>query len=110
MANPQFIEQKPVSLVDVKSILEDLEKRDEELNYLSKRSKEYVDSFVEISVKKKEELQKKLVDLKLTRLKEEHIIKLIDYLPGDVEELKTTLQAYPLSLSKKDQDAIIKAL
>ena len=35
MANPQFIEQKSLSLVDVKVKIDEIEKRDKELNYLS---------------------------------------------------------------------------
>ena len=63
-----------------------------------------------MATKKSEELKKKLEDLDLTRLKHEHMIKIIDFLPRDIEELKTVLQAYPLSLPKKDQEAIIGAV
>ena len=66
MANPQFIEQTPISLVDVKEQLKKLEKRDKELNYLSNKCKEYTDAFVVLDPKDKEELYKKLVDLNLT--------------------------------------------
>lgn len=107
MPNPQFIEEKPLSLVDVKANLESIQKRDEELNYLSNKAKEYLDNFVILSADKKEELYKKLSDLDLTRLKDEHICKFIDFLPKDLEELKVVLQSYPLSLSKKDQEAIM---
>ena len=60
--------------------------------------------------KKAEELREKLDGLGLTRLKHEHMMKIIDFLPKDIEELKTILQAYPLSLPKKDQEAIIGAV
>lgn len=107
MANPEFIEEKPLSLVDVQKHLEDVEKRDEELNYLSNKCKEYLSNFVNLSTKEKEDLYKKLLGLKLTRLKEEYIMKIIDFLPKNVEDLKIVLQAYPLSLPKKDQEAIV---
>ena len=110
MPSPQFIEEKPLSLVDVKANLHSIEKRDSELNYLSNKAKEYLDNFVTLSVEKKEELYKKLSDLDLTRLKDEHICKFVDFLPKDAEELKVVLQSYPLSLSKKDQDAIISVI
>lgn len=110
MPSPQFIEEKPLSLVDVKSNLQSIEKRDEELNYLSNKAKEYLDNFVTLSPDKKEEMYKKLSKLDLTRLKDEHICKFIDFLPKDVEELKVVLQSYPLSLSKKDQEAIVGAV
>lgn len=107
MANPQFVESKPMTLVDVQSALEQMQKRDEELNFRSNKAKEYVDVFVTIDTKKKEALLKKLQDLNLTRLREEHFTKIIDFLPKTANELKVVLQAYPLSLPKKDQDSIV---
>ncbi|HLC52587.1 MAG TPA: hypothetical protein VJI98_05055 [Candidatus Nanoarchaeia archaeon] len=110
MVSPQFIEEKPISLADTKKILEDIEKRDEELNYISKKSKLYLDNCLVLSLSKKEELRKKLEGLDLTRLKAEHIMKIIDFLPKDTSDLKVVLQAYPLSMPKKDQEAIVAAV
>ena len=107
MTNPQFIEEKPLSLVDVKELMNHIQKRDSELNPLSTRLHEYLDAFVTLSPSKKEELKKKLAGLELTRLKEEHFAKIIDFLPTTANELKVVLQAYPLSLPKKDQDSIL---
>ena len=110
MVNPQFVEEKSLSLADAKVILAKIEKRDEEMNYLSNKAKEYLDNFTILTLKKKEELKKILEGLNLTRLKEDHIMKIIDFLPKTVEELKIVLQAYPLSMPKKDQEAIVKAV
>lgn len=110
MPNPQFIEEEGLSLVDVKSALDKIEKRDTTLNYLSTKSKDYLHSFVILSSSKKEELHKKLLELQLTRLKEEHISKITDFLPKTVNELKIVLLAYPLSLPKKDQESIVAAV
>ena len=108
MANPKFIEEQPVSLVEVRNILHDAEKRYEELNYRSGKAKDFLDNFnIELTIKKKEELSKKLIDLNLTRLKDIHITKIIDFLPKNVDDLKIIMQAYPVSFPKKDQDAIL---
>lgn len=107
MANPQFIEEKPVALADVKEVLLSIEKRDTSLGIGSAKAKEYIEQFVTLSPQQKEELYKKLTELNVTRLREEQLMKVIDFLPGSVQELKVVLQAYPLSLSKKDQDSII---
>ena len=88
MASPHFLEEKPLSLVDVKHILEKTESRDTQLNHLSG----------------------KVTSLSLTRLKEEHYCKIIDFLPQNQEELKVILQSYPLSLSKKDQESIVQVI
>ena len=110
MAAPQFTEEKPLALAEVKAILHTLGKRDEEVNYLSNKAKEYLEQFQPVSEKKREELYAKLVGLNLVRLKEEHFCKIIDFLPKTVEELKTVLQSYPLSLSKTDQESIVAAI
>ncbi|MBI4151665.1 hypothetical protein HY496_01730 [Candidatus Woesearchaeota archaeon] len=110
MTNPQHIEAKPMTLVDVKDALEEMQKRDSELNFRSNKAKEYVDHFATMSAQKKEELLKKLQNLNLTRLREEHFTKIIDFLPKTANELKVVLQAYPLSLPKKDQDSIVAAV
>jgi len=110
MSHPQFVEEHPLTLADVKDILNKVEKRDTELNLISNKAKEYLDAFVSLSAAKKKDLHAKLVGLDLVRLKEEHIAKIIDFLPTDANELKTVLQAYPLSLPKKDQDVILGAV
>lgn len=108
MGRPEFVEESTVGLVEVKTILSFIEKRDGELNYRSNKVKEYLDNFgTELSSAKKEQLKKKLLDLNLVRIKEEHLIKIIDFLPKNANELKVVLIAYPLSLPKKDQDSII---
>ncbi|MEK6950473.1 MAG: hypothetical protein AABX13_01995 [Nanoarchaeota archaeon] len=110
MVSPQFLEQKPLALAEVKKTLAGIEQRDSELNFPSTRVKEYAELFVELSLAKKESLHKKLVELQLTRLKEEHLTKIIDFLPKSVNDLKIVLQAYPLSLPKKDQESIINTV
>ncbi len=110
MVSPQFIEDQPLSLIDVKAALAAMEQRDNELNFQSNKAKEYVATFVELSPSKKEELYQKLKGLELTRIKEEHLMKIIDFLPKTVNELKIVLQAYPLSMPKKDQDSIVAAV
>ncbi len=111
MTNPQFIEEQPLSLTDVKGILKKVEKRDEELNYRTTKAKEFLENLkITLSDAKKKELFEKLQGLNLTRIKEEHMMKIIDFLPKDTNELKVILQSYPLSLSKKDQETIVGAV
>ncbi len=111
MVNPQFIEEQHVTLSEVKVAVDKIEKRDKELNYRTNKVKDFLAGFDNIlAVEKKEKLQKKLQSLGLTRLKEEHIVKFVDFLPKNLNELKAILAAYPLSLTKKDQEAIVEAV
>ncbi|OGM98396.1 MAG: hypothetical protein A2817_01105 [Candidatus Yanofskybacteria bacterium RIFCSPHIGHO2_01_FULL_39_8b] len=111
MASLQFIEEKPISLVEVRSILTDVESRDTELNYRSTKVKEFLENFgTELTEAKKEKLLKKLKDLNLVRLKDEYYLKIIDFLPTTANDLKIVLQAYPVSLPKKDMDSIVEVV
>ncbi|MFH1682252.1 MAG: hypothetical protein ABIA37_00495 [Candidatus Woesearchaeota archaeon] len=110
MPNPVFIEEVPLTLVDVKEALEKIEQDDKELNYRSNKAKDYLNVFADLSKEKQEELQKKLNDLDLVRLKEPHKVKIIDFLPKTAEDLKIVLQAYPLSLPKKEMESIVAAV
>lgn len=107
MPNPEFIEESPLSLADVKESIENIEERDKELNYRSNKTKEYLQIFVKLTKEEKLELQKKLIGLDLVRLKEAHIAKILDFLPKNVEELKVILQAYPITMPKKDMESIV---
>lgn len=110
MPAPQFAAETPLTLAELKEMLQTAEKRDGELNFLSNKAKEYLNNFTPLPHKKKEELHAKLVGLNLTRLKEEHFCKIIDFQPKTLDELKVVLQSYPLSLSKKDQESIVAVM
>lgn len=110
MPNPKLIQETPLTLVEVKEALKKIEEQNKELNYRSNKTKEYLHTFVELPQEKKKELYQKLTSLKLIRLKEPHLIKIIDFLPQTAEELKVVLQAYPLTLLKKDMESIVTAV
>ncbi|MFA6462213.1 MAG: hypothetical protein WCV90_08180 [Candidatus Woesearchaeota archaeon] len=110
MPNPQLVEQKSLSLSEVKVILQDAEKRDGQLNYLSTKSKEYLETFIPLSPAKREDLIKKLGELGVTRLRDEIVAKIADFLPKTANDLKVVLQAYTMTLSKKDQDSILEVV
>ncbi len=107
MPNPKVLEEEPLCLADVKDFLEKIENREKELGYRANKTKEYLHTFVELSKEQKDELYKKLAGLKLVRLKEIHIAKIIDFLPKTTEDLKTILQAYTVNLPKKEMESII---
>ncbi len=106
MVNPEIIQEEPLCLIDVKGAMKNIEKRDTELGLLSQKTKEYIDAFVERSAKDAKTLRKGLASLGITRLKEEHICKIIDFLPQTGDDLRYVLQGYNITLPKKDQDAI----
>lgn len=110
MPSPQFIEERSLSLAEVRAHIQQIEERDGELSFLGNKSKEYDDAFISLNPQQQEQLRGKLSGLNLVRLKEEHIAKILDFLPITVNDLKVVLQAYPLSFPKKDQEAIVAVI
>lgn len=110
MVNPKLIEEHPVTLSEVKAVIKNVEERQEELDFRTKKTKEFVENFTILEMNKKEELQKKLEDLKILRLKEPQMVKIIDFLPETVDDLRILLQGYPVSISKKDMERIVETV
>ena len=110
MTKPIVLSEKPISMAEVKKEIGKIKARDKELNFRSNRTEEYLNIFVKLDDKKADELKQKLEKLKIPRLGEEHIVKIIDILPKTVDELKIVLQAYPLTITKENMQKIADAV
>ncbi|MBR9692055.1 hypothetical protein GOV06_04685 [Candidatus Woesearchaeota archaeon] len=107
MAKPEIIKEHPINMVELKEELELIKKRDKELGVISAKTDEYLHQFVSLSLKQAQELEKKLRDLKISRLKDEFIIKIIDTMPATVDGLKTLLQGYVVSINQDDMKKVV---
>jgi DNA-directed RNA polymerase subunit F len=110
MTKPKIISETPISMAEAKSEIEKVKKRDSELNFRSTRTEEYLNVFAKLSKSKADELKEKLEKLKIPRLGQEHIIKVIDILPQTGDELKVVLQGYPLTITKENMQKIVNAV
>jgi len=102
MTKPELIKETPITIVELKEYLKTIKKRDEELNFRAGKTEDYLNHFVTIKPKEAKELVKKLKELDIPRLKEEHIAKIIDLLPDHPEEVKSTLQGYTITVTKEN--------
>src|SRR3989344_3549397 len=93
MPEIQIINEKPVTLYEVKDKLADIKKRDKELSFRDKKAKEIL-----------EELEKNNAD----KLKLRHIVKIIDVLPKDLESLKILFTNEPVALKQEDFEKLIE--
>ena len=94
-------------MVQLKEELEAVKKRDKELGNISAKTEEYLAQFVILSIKQADELEAKLKAMNISRLKDEFIIKIIDVMPTTVEDLKTLLQGYVVSVNQDDMKKIV---
>ena len=99
-------ETEPVNLNEVKEELEEIKKRDKELNFRAQKTLEYAQQVAKLGKEKADELKKKLEGLKISRLKEIHIQKIIDILPTREEDVKVVLQGYNITLTKENYKKI----
>ena len=108
MAKPEIISEQPISMVELKQELAKIKERDkEEIGVISKKTEEYLNQFVSLDSKKLQELKEKLEALKISRLKPEFIIKILDTLPTTVEQLKVLLQGYVVTLNQADIKKVV---
>lgn len=106
----QVLQEKPVTLTEMRALLGQIKKRDEELSFRGTKTEEYLNVFAEMEQKKVEELMQKIRDLNVPRLKEDHIVRIVDILPKNVEEMKILLQGYTLTVTKENMEKIVKVL
>ena len=105
MTAPKVIKEIPISIAEVKNEIEKIKKRDKELGFRTARTEEYLNYFTKKDSLKLIEALKKL---DIARLKDEHIVKIADLMPKNVEDLKIILQAYTLTITKDNMSKIIE--
>lgn len=106
MIKPDVIEKTPLNVVQLKSELNTIKKRDGELSFRGNKTEEYVNSFATITQKAAKELFDKIKALDIPRFKEEYIHKIIDTMPENVNHLKIVLQGYTVTVSPDNMKKI----
>ena len=76
------IEMKPLSMTEAKKIVETAESGDGK-----KEIKDFLKKFAKMKEKEAEGMRKELEALGLMKIKEEHLVKLMDLLPEDASDI-----------------------
>ncbi|MEK6808176.1 MAG: hypothetical protein AABY14_00650 [Nanoarchaeota archaeon] len=108
MANNKIISETAISQVELRKDLERIKKIDGELNYRANKTEEALTQLIPSDIYKKyDEVYSALTKLNISRLKEQHIKKLIDVLPKTVKEVRAILQSYNITLPNEQAEKII---
>ena len=99
-----------MTLAEVKADLEKIKARDTQLSFRAGKCEEYLNDFSTISAQKAVHLRKALEDLKVTRLKTDHIIQIVDLMPKTVDELKVIFSGSSVGITKKEMESIVTAV
>jgi DNA-directed RNA polymerase subunit F len=95
VAKPRILSEEPVNMVMLRTRLE---KNKGELSFRAQKTLEYLHDFVHLDSKKAEELYKKIDALKIPRVKDVHIHKIIDLMPTTGDDVKVVLQGYSITV------------
>jgi DNA-directed RNA polymerase subunit F len=90
-------EETPITMVEVAALAGDSEK--------GEAIKKFIKQFTKMPVEKAREMKEELKALDLIRLKDVHIVKIIDFMPMDASELNKVIVEVSL-----DQEEITKVL
>lgn len=107
---PTIIEEQAVPMAEVFEELKRIKKQDKELSFRANKTYEYLQQMDLLSVKDVEKFSKDLESLKVPRLKDIHITKIIDMMPASVEELKIILQGYTLTVNNDNCKKIVDTI
>lgn len=107
MSNEKLIQERPITLAELGDDLTKLEKEEKELNFRSNKAKAYIKAFIKTTKKQSEELNKKIQELSIPRLKERQIVKIIDLLPKDLDDLKMIFVGETTTVSDENMKKIL---
>ena len=110
MPQIEVLNERSVSLSELKEKLEEIKKRDKELTFRANKVKEYLDIFTKLKPKEFQDLKAKIEALQIPRLKDKHIIKILDIMPKDLDSLKTVLSAENLAIKPEEIKRILECL
>ncbi len=100
----------PVTMINLKEKLEALKKESKELNFRATKVFEFLGEMHLVESAKAEEFRKKIAELNVPRLKEKHIVKILDVMPEDPEELKSLLVGENITVKNDDLVKIVEVL
>jgi DNA-directed RNA polymerase subunit F len=110
MAELKILEEKPISMAQLKEEIKDIKKRDEELGFRTAKVSEHLEVLKILKGKEAEELFGKIEKLNVPRLKEAHIYKIIDLMPANITELKNIAQSYALTITNDNFEKILEVI
>ncbi|RLJ09950.1 MAG: hypothetical protein DRP15_01750 [Candidatus Aenigmatarchaeota archaeon] len=100
----KVLEERFVTWAEAKNILEK-RKKEKELGYEQKNALEHLRKFTALPLKKVKEIEEELK--KIERLKEKHIVMIINMLPQDVDELNVLFANEMITLSEDEKKQIV---
>ncbi len=113
MAEIEIKNETPLSYAEVSKKLEIVKKHkkaEEELGFRAKKAEEFLETVGKDNIKKIEDLQKKLAELEMPRIKNKQIINLANLMPEDEDSVKIILANDNITLKQEDVKKIVDCI
>jgi len=95
-----------VSLTEVKEILSEYPQAEE--NKRAEAVSAYIKKFAKTKSDKAKDLTRAIVELDLAKLKKEHIVKIVDVMPEDAEDLRKIFVGSDITLNQDEINSILE--
>ena len=93
-----------VPISKVKEILEEVKDK----NYEQKLAYEHAKKFSKLDAKKAQKLVEELSKLEMRKLKDDQIVKIVDIMPKDMEDLKVILEKSKIQFKEEELQKILE--
>ena len=101
----EILLETPISAYQLKEELAKIKQRDKELNFRATKTEDHLDHVV--VHKNADAVFEKISKLNISRLREQHIHKIIDIMPATARDLKLVMQGYTISLNNDNIKKIV---
>lgn len=110
MPDLKIISETPLSMIETKEKLEAVKKRDGELGSKASKTHEYLSSFVHVKKKQADELASKIIALNIPRLRNRHVVKIVDMMPHELDSLKIIFTGDNITIKPEDLKRILDVI
>lgn len=101
-----ILKQEALTLAETKEILDKVELDSPRI----KKTQEYLKRFTKKKPEKARALAKKLSETEISKLKRQHIVKIVDVMPETPAELRSIFSGEELSLDANETEKILQTL
>ena len=108
MADTNIISEQPMNMYALKRELQAIKKKGKELDFRETKTEEYLNQVA--STKDADKLFEKIINLKIPRLREAQIHKIIDLLPTTTKDVQIILQGYVTTINKEGIKKIVDTI
>jgi DNA-directed RNA polymerase subunit F len=104
-----IVSEQPMMMAEIKESLQSIKEK-EELNFRAAKTLEHLERFCSLKKKKADELLAELKKLDIPRLREQHLIKLVDLLPITENDVKVVLQSFAVTVTAENLKKIAETI